>query len=203
MGIKTRGKIELDSTAYLEWNPVNSTLDLVVDGSTVAALGSTANVYAPTTAVNATGAEVNAAADISVAVVQMTDADQSFSALNSGKPHLVPNVSADRTFTLPTPQTGLEFRLYAQISAADGHDWIIDTGSDTNFFNGAVVHLDTDAVGAGTEIVDVAPNGSTDSIIQVNLPEGGTFLHFICDGTNWTIAGMVASVTAPVFSSQP
>lgn len=48
MGIKTRGKIELDSTAYLEWNPVNSTLDLVVDGSTVAALGSTTPVTLPT-----------------------------------------------------------------------------------------------------------------------------------------------------------
>lgn len=129
--------------------------------------------------------------------VQLTDADASISANNSGRTHLIPNVSADRTFTLPTAAEGLYFPFVGQITGADGHDWIFDTGSDTNFFVGGVLYVD-DAPAANT----VNPDGNSNSILQVNVPEGGTHLFFYCDGTNWTVWGVVNAAATPAFSDQ-
>jgi len=135
-------------------------------------------------------------------VIAVGDAAYAFLAANSGKPHLVANVSADRTFTLPAAAAGLDFEVIATVGAADGHDWIIVTPGNTNYFVGAVTHLDTDAVAAGIEVVTVAPDGNSNSSIQVNLPQGNTRLRFICDGTLWCISGQVVSVTAPAFADQ-
>lgn len=135
-------------------------------------------------------------------IVSVPDAATAILAANSGKPHLVANVSADRTFTLPTPAAGLDYEFIATVGAADGHDWIINTGSDTNYFVGGIVHLDTDAVGAGVEVVAVAPDGNSNSKLQINLPAGGTRVRVICDGTLWTVAGFAVSVTAPAFADQ-
>lgn len=139
---------------------------------------------------------------LAVGRVAVGDANYTVLPENSGKPHLVANVSADRTFTLPSPVDGLDFEFIAQVGAADGHDWIIDTGSNTNYFVGAVVHLDTDANAAGDEVVVVAPDGNSNSKLQINLPEGGTRVRFICDGTLWTVSGFAVSATAPAFADQ-
>lgn len=152
--------------------------------------------------VAASAAELNAAADVSGRIVSVTDADTTILAANSGKPHLVANVSADRTFSLPTAAAGLDFEFIAQVGAADGHDWIIDTGADANFFLGAVTHLDTDADAAGDEVVNVSPDGNSNSKLQINLPQGGTHIRCVCDGTNWTVFGVAVSVTAPAFADQ-
>jgi hypothetical protein len=135
-------------------------------------------------------------------VIAVADANTSILAANSGKPHLVANVSADRTFTLPTAAAGLDFELIATVGAADGHDWIISTGSNTNYFVGAITHMDSDADAAGDEIVTVAPNGSSNSKLQINLPQGGTMVRVICDGTLWCVYGRAVSTTAPTFADQ-
>jgi hypothetical protein len=135
-------------------------------------------------------------------VIAVADANTSIAAANSGKPHLVANVSADRTFTLPTAAAGLDFEFIATVGAADGHDWIISTGSDTNYFVGAIVHLDTDANAAGDEIVVVSPDGNSNSKLQINLPEGGTLVRVVCDGTLWCVTGRAVSTTAPTFADQ-
>lgn len=172
---------------------------LVLNGTAVTATGAELNIL---DGVNATAAEINAAADVSARRVAVTDADTAISAANSGKPHIVANVSADRTFTLPTEADGLDFEFIADISGADGHDWIFVTTSNTNFFTGSVVHLDTDANAAGDEVVVVSPNGSSNSQLQVNLPSGGTRIRFICNGTTWNVSGFAVSATAPAFSDQ-
>ena len=135
-------------------------------------------------------------------IVSVPDAATAILAANSGKPHLVANVSADRTFTLPTPASGLDFEFIATVGAADGHDWIIDTGSNTNYFVGAIVHLDTDSDAAGDEVVMLAPDGNSNSKLQINLPQGGTRVRVICDGTLWTVSGFAVSTTVPAFADQ-
>ena len=135
-------------------------------------------------------------------IVSVTNANTTLLAADSGKPHLVADVSADRTFTLPAPAAGLVFEFMATLPAADGHDWIITTGSDTNYFVGGVVHLDDDAGSAGDEIVRVQPDGDSNSKLQVNLPGGGTWIKMVCDGTLWCVAGVVSSATAPAFADQ-
>lgn len=134
--------------------------------------------------------------------VAVGDANYTVLAANSGKPHLVANVSADRTFTLPTARAGLDYEFIAQVGAADGHDWIITTGSDTNYFLGGITHLDSDADAAGDEIVTVAPDGNSNSKLQINLPQGNTVVRVICDGTLWTVCGQAVSTTAPTFADQ-
>lgn len=135
-------------------------------------------------------------------VVAVADADTAISANNSGATHIVANVSADRTFTLPTAAAGLTFEFIADISTADGHDWIISTGSNTNYFTGGVTHLDADSGTGADEIVPVFPNGSSNSKLQVNLPQGGTWIKVICNGTTWTVTGVAISATAPTFGDQ-
>lgn len=150
----------------------------------------------------ATVAEVNAAADVSGRLVSITDADTAILAANSGKPHIIANVSADRTFTFPAEASGLDFEFIADVFAADGHDWIFDTGSNTNFFTGGVIHIDQDANGTGVEAIAILPDGNSNSKLQVNLPNAGTRVRFICNGTTWTVTGTVVSATAPTFADQ-
>lgn len=151
------------------------------------------------TEVTATAAEINAAADVSGRYVAVANENTSISAANSGKTHVIANVSADRTFTLPTASAGLEYTFVAEVGAADGHDWIFVAASTSNLFKGGVWFLDTDA-GPPTTTANVVADQSDDDQLQVNLPQGGTWIHMICDGTYWIVSGMVASTAAPVFS---
>lgn len=134
--------------------------------------------------------------------IVLTDANYTVLQANNGKTHIVPDVSADRTITLPSVQDGLYYRFVSKDVGADSHDWIFDTGSDTNFFLGGVTHLDADAGSAGDEIVPVDPDGDSNSKLQINAPNGGTVVEMYCDGTNWIVWGMVVSATAPAFADQ-
>lgn len=123
-------------------------------------------------------------------------------AANSGKVHTIPNLTADTVITLPTPANGLQYEfIYAGV-AADAQDWALDTGSNTNFYLGGVVHLDTDAGSAGDEVVPVAGDGNSNSILNVLVPDVGTCVRLICDGTNWIASGKVVSATAPTYADQ-
>lgn len=123
-------------------------------------------------------------------------------AANSGKPHVIPDLTGDLVISLPTAAADLDFEfIYAGV-AADVQDWQIDTGSDTNFFLGGVVHLDTDAGSAGDEVVPIASDGNSNSKLNVLVPHVGTRVRVICDGTNWYLSGQVVGATAPTFADQ-
>jgi hypothetical protein len=123
-------------------------------------------------------------------------------AKNTGKIHVIPNLTADLTISLPSAEDGLDYTfIYAGV-AADAQDWIIDTGSDTNYFLGGVAHLDTDAGSAGDEVVPVAGDGDSNSKLSVLVPDVGTSVRAICDGTNWFLSGQVVGATAPTFADQ-
>ena len=130
--------------------------------------------------------------------IAVGNANYSFLAENSGKTHIIANVSADRTFTLPTVKAGLNYELVAEVGAADGHDWIIVAAATANLFKGGVLMVDTDA-GPAT-VAAVVADQSDDDQLQVNLPQGGTVVRFFCDGTYWIVSGIVVSTAAAVFS---
>lgn len=203
MALAIKDRIELGNGTVIAYDHGAGTLSLIVADTTIASWTTSSSPFAPTdTAVTATGAEINAAADVSARLVSVADDDYTVLAANSGKPHLVANVSADRTFTLPAPASGLEFEFIANAVVADGHDWIFNTGSDTNYFTGGIVHLDTDAGSAGDEIVPVQPDGDSNSKLQINLPDVGTRVKFVSDGTLWNVSGFAVSATAPAFADQ-
>ncbi len=123
-------------------------------------------------------------------------------AANSGKTHIFPNLTADCTVTMPAEVSGLEYTFIYGGVAADAQDWIFDTGSNTNYYLGGVVHLDSDADAAGDEVVPVASDGNSNSKLTINVPNVGTKVEFICDGTLWYVNGQAVATAAPVFADQ-
>lgn len=117
-------------------------------------------------------------------------ATYAFLAANTGLPHVVPDLTAKCTFTLPAIAAGLNFELVYGGVAADGQDWDIYAVGEV--YLGGVVELDT----SGNTVVLEAPNGTTNSIMTVKTPAPGTSIKFLCDGSNWFISGIVHSDTA-------
>lgn len=152
---------------------------------------------------SATAEEINARCDVSNRLVNVGDvAAYTVLATNSGKPHVIPGLTADLTLSLPAAEEGLEYEFIYGGVAADAQDWAVDTGADANFFLGGVAHLDTDAGSASDEVVPVAPDGDSNSILNVLVPDVGTRVRLVCDGTNWFLDGAVVGATAPTFADQ-
>ena len=122
-------------------------------------------------------------------------------AANSGKLHIIPDLTGDLTITV-AEAAGLFYEFWYTGAAADAQDWLIDTGSDTNFFSGGLVHLDTDAGSAGDEVVTVFSDGNSNSKITILTPEAGTVVRMYCNGTSWAVNGTVVSASAPSFADQ-
>jgi len=123
-----------------------------------------------------------------------------FLAKNSGKVHLIPNLTADCTFTLPVAEDGLAYELWYTGTAADAQDWIINTAATAEIYYGGLVHLDTNAGAGGIEVVVVDADQSNDDTLTVLTPEAGTRVALVSDGTYWYVTGFVASVTVPTFA---
>lgn len=121
---------------------------------------------------------------------------------NSDKIHFIPDLTGDLTISLPTAKAGLFYQFSYAGVAADAQDWTIDTGSDTNYFLGGLLHVDTDAGSAGDEIVPIAGDGNSNSKVNVLTPDVGTLISAYCDGTNWYLYGYAVSATVPAFADQ-
>ncbi|WP_127524072.1 hypothetical protein [Mesorhizobium sp. Z1-4] len=136
--------------------------------------------------------------------VIVTDATTySVKAYNSGVLHIFPDLTADITVTLPTPEDGLTYEFWYGGAAADAQDWIIKTGSDNSvYFIGGVVHMDEDA--ADAEVASVYSDGNSNSQLTVLTPASGTVLKLHSNGSNWYVNGMVvsASAAAAAFADQ-
>ena len=121
-------------------------------------------------------------------------------AKNSGKLHVMPNLTADITITLPAAAKGLTYKFMYGGAAADAQDWIINTAATTSLYKGGVVHLDHDAGAAGDEIVPVFADATNDDTLTVLTPSAGTVIELVSDGTHWYVDGRVVSATAPTFA---
>jgi len=116
-------------------------------------------------------------------------------ATDSGKTHVLPNLTANCTISLPTAAAGLEYEFVGKAVAADAQNWIIAAGVP---YIGAVVFLDTDD--PADTVAAVYPNGSSNDNFTVVTPGGGTRVKVTCDGTNWIINGVIVSATVPTFA---
>lgn len=123
---------------------------------------------------------------------------------NSGLLHVFPDLTADITVTLPAVKKGLSYRFMYAGAAADAHDWLITTGSDTNYYKGGVLHIDADAGAGADEGIPVRSDGNSNSKLTVLTPDVGTWLELHCDGTTWYVNGQVvsASASAAAFADQ-
>jgi len=118
---------------------------------------------------------------------------------DSGKLHVMPNLTADCTITLPTVEAGLRYDFMYAGAADDAQDWIIVTAATTELFKGGVTQLDP-AEATVTEVVPVYADFSNDDTFTVLTPNAGTSISMISDGTSWLINGFVVSDTPPTFA---
>lgn len=121
-------------------------------------------------------------------------------AKNSGKLHVMPNLTADCTIALPSAESGLNYVFQYGGAAADAQDWIINTAATAELYKGGVVHLDSDAGSAGDEVVPVYADFSNDDTLTVLTPEVGTRIELVSDGTSWFLNGVVVSASAPTLA---
>jgi hypothetical protein len=124
-------------------------------------------------------------------------------AQNSGLVHYLPDLTADIVISLPTPKAGLWFEFQYTGAAADAQDWLIDTGSNTNYFKGGVAFLDTDAGDTGDEVSVVRSDGNSNSKFSVQVPDVGTKVRVeSADGVTWNINGTVVAATVCTMADQ-
>lgn len=116
---------------------------------------------------------------------------------NSGLTHWLPDLTADITITLPTPRAGLRFKFAYAGAAADAQDWLIVTGSASNYYKGGGIHIDSDAGAGADEVVPVFADGNSNDNLTVLTPQAGTWVEVECaDGTTWNVNACVVSATA-------
>jgi len=152
-----------------------------------------------------TGAVTTAAVSLGVSgivatPVALADGNASLTAATNGGGvvNIVPNGTQDNTYTLPAPVAGQSFTFVYGGGAADATDFIINTGSNTNYFIGGVAFHDTDDGAASVVFSD----GNSNSKLQVNVPAAAQITVIAKDGTNWQVWGTVVGATAPTFADQ-
>lgn len=140
------------------------------------------------------------ASGIVAAPVSLADANATLTAAANGGGviNLVPNGTQDNTYTLPAPVAGTSFTFVYAGGAADATDFIINTGSDTNFFIGGVTFHDTDDGAVSVVFSD----GNSNSKLQVNVPAAANITVIAKDATNWQVFGTAVGATAPAFADQ-
>lgn len=159
----------------------------------------TVSINSTTGAVTTSPVSLGASGLVAVPVVLADAAATLTAAANGGGVvNLVPNGTQDNVYTLPAPVAGQSFTFVYGGNAADATDFIISTGSDTNFFIGGITFLDVD----GDAISVIHPDGNSQSRLQVNIPATAQITVLARDNTNWQIWGTVASDTAPAFGDQ-
>ena len=135
---------------------------------------------------------------LQVTPVTFSDADTTLTATaNAGRVNVVPALGGNRTLTLPSPTAGVWFRIIYGGAAEEAENLIIDTGSDTNYYIGGIVHLDSNA-----DNVSVYADGNSNSILT--LTDFGLFeINILAkDSTNWIIWGYQEGADVPAFSDQ-
>ena len=146
-------------------------------------------------AVGAKGSEIdviNSTGGSAVAAIAVTDAaTYTVLAANSGKLHIIPDLTADCVLSLPTAAAGLSYKFVYGGVATDAHDVTFDTGADANFYLGGVTGLDPDV----PTVLAIYPDGDSNSKMKIDTLQAGSVIELYCDGTNWFVSALVISAT--------
>ena len=138
------------------------------------------------TAINATAAEINMAADIS-ANVEVVTAANVIDAAESGKTFFL-DAAAGFKSTLPAPAAGLRFTFIVKTTPTSNGYTIVTNGTDQKVLKGLAV-IAADAVG------DVSAGGTTATFVH-NEALPGDRVDMICDGANWYMIGYAQAAAA-------
>jgi hypothetical protein len=106
---------------------------------------------------------------------------------------MVPNVSQNSTYVLPTPSAGLTFKFIYIGAATDASSHIFKTAGNTIFFKGAIQHNDNNETGQTTNTV--FSNGSSNSVITIAIPETYEINMVGVSATVYALSGFAAGDT--------
>ena len=115
-------------------------------------------------------------------VISVTDATKVLLATDSGALVLMANASGICTITLPAPDVGLHFEIYAATEQAHK----IQTDSEATILQGNYRHNS-----AGTTVLRVAVVDKKSITLDTSDRAIGDRLEFWSDGTNWYVDGIV------------
>ena len=142
----------------------------------------------------------NSAIQYTTSVLQTDAAETLTVAANAGRTTIIPNVSADRIYTLPQVAAGLKLHLVGfGALAADGHDVIIRATDDTIFFHGALVHHDSNQTSQTSAVV--WGDGSSNDQIKLDVVEAFDIHLLGKSSTVWYVWGWTAGVTPVTISN--
>jgi hypothetical protein len=158
---------------------------ITVESGGIVDIESGASLKLAGTAITATAAELNAAADIS-ANVEVVTATNVILAAESGKTFFL-DAAAGFQSTLPAPAAGLRFTFIVKTAPTSNGYTIVTNGTTQKVLKGLAV-IAADAVG------DVSAGGTTATFVH-NQALPGDRVDTICDGTIWYMVGY-AQVTA-------
>ncbi len=138
-----------------------------------------------------------------MAPVSLANSDVTLTeATHAGRMLICPDISADRTYTLPTPIAGMQFWFVGPniaSGAEDGYDVIIAAGTGNSiYFQGQVTFCDIDAT--ASDISVVGSDGDSNETFQINVPGHFDVRLVGVSSTVWRISGFVSSDTAPAFA---
>jgi hypothetical protein len=116
-------------------------------------------------------------------------------ATHGSRPIIIPNMAADRTWTLPTPAAGMSFHFQYGGTAVETEAFIIKTSGNTIFFKGSLLHADI-----GADSVIAYSDNNSNSILTVDLVGVCDIWITGASATVYYITGYVGSATVPAFS---
>jgi len=120
-------------------------------------------------------------------------------AADSGKVHIMPDLTATCTITLPTEEEGLTYKFWYCAAAIDAHNWIINTTGNSNYFVGGVGHADTTA---DDNVESLFADGNSESALTIVKPGTGSWVEVCCSGGLWYLNGMIVGADIPTIADQ-
>ena len=128
--------------------------------------------------------------------VALNDAAQTLTAAtHAGRAIMIPALTQDNTYTLPTPAAGVSFHFVYGGAATETEAFIIKTANNTMFFKGSLLHADI-----GADSVTVYANGTAHFTLTCDLIQSLDITITGVSATVYLVEGFVGGATAPAFS---
>jgi hypothetical protein len=180
-----------------------TTLSIGASGSATA-VTSTAAELNILDGVTATAEEMNSVVDGSKSYLRTTSGTTSVALTTgqSGRTIFLPDFAAACTYQLPTEEAGLRYTFVYAGLAEDAHGIILQSTTNTNYFIGGLLSIDTTTGAGGSEVDCVYPDGNSNSKLTCATIGAGTRFSVMCNGTQWYLEGQVVGGTAPAFADQ-
>ena len=116
---------------------------------------------------------------------------------DTGKLIVVDTSGGNTTITLPAAKVGLIFTIQVWKTAA-AKNLLINAPASANYYKGGFSWRDPDDADAQASFS--AANGTSEYRVDLDDPDIGTRVEFVCDGTLWYISGTVVDETVPSWS---